>query len=68
MQIKKKSLIVALVSGLVVALVLVLTLIGYVICIELKAEESKRSYQDILRKISPGTSRAKDVRAGSGAS
>lgn len=50
MLIKQKSLIVALVSGLVVSLVLVLTLIGYLAYIELKGEEFKRSYNELLRK------------------
>ena len=50
MLIKRKSLIVALVSGFVVSLVLVLTLIGYLAYIELKDEEFKRSYNELLEK------------------
>lgn len=50
MLIKKKSLIVALISGFVISAVLVLTLIGYVFYIELKGEEFKRSYQELLSK------------------
>lgn len=51
MLIKKKSLIVALISGLVISAVLVLTLLGYVFYIELKGKEFKRSYQELLSKI-----------------
>jgi hypothetical protein len=50
MIIKQKSLIVVLISSLVISLVLVLTLIGYLIYIELKGEEFKRFYQDLLQK------------------
>lgn len=50
MIIKQKSLIVALVSSFVIILVLVLTLIGYLAYIELKGEELKRSYQELLQK------------------
>ena len=51
MLIKKKSLIVALVSSFVIALVLVLTLVGYVMYIELKGEEAHRVYQGLLQKV-----------------
>ncbi len=50
MIIKKKSLIVALISSIVISSVLVLTLVGYVMYIELKGEEFKRSYVELLRK------------------
>lgn len=50
MIIKQKSLVVALVSSFVIALVLVLTLIGYLAYIELKGEELKRSYLELLQK------------------
>ncbi len=50
MLIKQKSLIVAIVSSFVIALVLVLTLVGYLAYIELKGEEFKRSYQELLQK------------------
>jgi hypothetical protein len=50
MLIKKKSLIVSLVSSFVIALVLVLTLVGYFFYLEFKGEEFKRRYQDILEK------------------
>lgn len=50
MLIKRKSLIVALVSGVVISLVLILTLIGCFVYIEFKAEEFKRTYQELLRK------------------
>jgi len=51
MLIKKKSLIVALVSSFVIASVLVLTLVGYVAYTELKGEELRRAYQGLLQKI-----------------
>ncbi len=51
MLIKQKSLIVALVSSFVIALVLVLTLVAYLIYIELRGEEFKRSYQELLAKV-----------------
>ena len=50
MLIKKKSLVVALVSSLVIALVLILTLAGYFIYLEFKGEEFKRYYQELLSK------------------
>ena len=49
-MIKQKSLIVALISSFIIALVLVLTLIGYLVYIELKGEEFRRSYQVLLQK------------------
>ena len=51
MIIKKKSLIVALVSGYVIASVLVLTLIGYAVYLELKNENFIRSYELLLQKL-----------------
>ncbi len=51
MIIKKKSLAVVLISGFVISAVLVLTLIAYVIYVELKAEESKMAYQDSLKRL-----------------
>ncbi len=50
MIIKRKSLVVALVSGMVIALVLILTLAGYFMYIEFKGEEFKRTYQELLQK------------------
>ncbi|OGW94058.1 MAG: hypothetical protein A3G36_02750 [Omnitrophica bacterium RIFCSPLOWO2_12_FULL_45_13] len=50
MPIKKKSVIVALVSSLVIALVLILTLVGYLAYIEFKGEEFKRYYSELLDK------------------
>ena len=50
MLIKRKSLIVALVSSAVIALVLILTLVGYYIYLELKGEEFKRYYEELLGK------------------
>ncbi len=49
--IKKKSLIVALVSSFVISLVLVLTLIGYLAYIEIRGKEFERSYQALLQKV-----------------
>lgn len=54
MIIKKKSLVVALVSGVIISAVLILTLIGYIIYVELRAEEFKRQYQINLQKITDG--------------
>lgn len=51
MIIKKKSLVVVLVSGFLISAVLILTLIGYVIYVELKDEESKMTYQESLKSI-----------------
>jgi len=51
MMLKKKSLIVVLISGSIISAVLVLTLIGYVIYTEIKGEGLKRSYQYHLEKI-----------------
>lgn len=51
MIIKKKSLVVALVSSVVITLVMVITLVGYVAYIELKGEEFRHSYQGSLQKI-----------------
>lgn len=50
MLIKKKSIIVALVSSLVIALVLILTLVGYFAYLEFKGEEFKRYYYELLLK------------------
>jgi len=51
MIIKKKSLIVALISGFLVSLVLILTLIGYAVYLELKNENSIRAYESMLEKL-----------------
>lgn len=51
MIIKEKSLIVALVSGLIICGVLVLTLVGYLAYLELKDKELKSSYQQLLQKV-----------------
>lgn len=50
MLIKRKSLIVGLVSSIVIALVLIMTLVGYFIYIELKSREFGRVYQELLEK------------------
>ncbi|MDD5495551.1 MAG: hypothetical protein PHP46_00445 [Candidatus Omnitrophica bacterium] len=49
--IKQKSLIVAMVSSFVILLVLVFTLLGYLIYIELSGEDFKRTYEEMLRKV-----------------
>ncbi|MFH0764285.1 MAG: hypothetical protein V1927_04725 [Candidatus Omnitrophota bacterium] len=51
MIIKKKSLIVALVSGFIISLVLILTLIGYAAYLELKNENFIRSYECAMEKL-----------------
>jgi len=51
MIIKKKSLIVAFVSGCLISLVLILTLIGYAAYLELKNENFIRVYECALEKI-----------------
>lgn len=50
MIIKKKSLIVGLVSSIVIALVLIMTLVGYFIYLEFKSREFDRVYQELLEK------------------
>jgi len=50
MIIKRKSLIVGLVSGIVIALVLIMTLVGYFIYLEFKSREFGRVYQEFLEK------------------
>lgn len=51
MIIKKKSLIVALVSSLVICLVLVVNLAGYLIYLELKDDELGKAYRVLLQKV-----------------
>jgi hypothetical protein len=51
MLMKRKSLIVTLVSSFVISLVLVVTLIGYLAYIELKSEEFKRSYHHLMQGV-----------------
>jgi hypothetical protein len=50
MLIKRKSLIVGLISSIVIALVLIMTLIGYSIYLEFKSREFSRVYQELLEK------------------
>jgi len=52
MHLKKKSVVVALISGFIVSIVLILTLVGYSVYLELKNEESRISYMYALDKIS----------------
>jgi len=54
MLVKKKSVIVALISGFVLSCVLILTLVGYVAYTELKNEESKISYRRMLGRLNAG--------------
>ena len=49
--VKRKSLIVALVSSLVLSAVLIFTLIGYVAYLELKDKELKSSYYNQLWEL-----------------
>lgn len=51
MILKRKSLIVTLVSGFVLACVLILTLVGYIAYIEIENEESKRAYSHMLGRL-----------------
>lgn len=51
MLMKKKSMIVAIASGLVISSVLILTLAGYILYLEIKSEEFKRSYAALLAKV-----------------
>lgn len=51
MQIKRKSLAVAVISGVIISTVLILTLIAYVFYIELKNSESRTKYFQLLQKI-----------------
>jgi hypothetical protein len=51
MIIKKKSLIVALISSMVICFVLVINLAGYLIYLELKDDEMNKSYRSMLRKV-----------------
>lgn len=51
MLIKKKSLIVALVSSVVICLVLVINLIGYLIFLEMRDNDLNNAYQALLQKV-----------------
>lgn len=51
MLIKPKSLVVALASSFVIALVLVLTLASYLVYVELKGRQFDSSYQKQLSEI-----------------
>lgn len=51
MKIKKKSLIVALISSIVICLVLVVNLAGYLIYLELKDDELTKIYRMNLQKV-----------------
>ena len=51
MIIKKKSLIVAVVSSFIICCVLVLTLLGYLVYLELKDKELRTTYEQLLKKV-----------------
>jgi len=51
MLIKKKSLIVAFVSAVVISIVMVINLIGYMLYLEMKDDESERRYRSDLQKV-----------------
>ena len=53
MIIKKKSLIVAFVSSAIIAIVMILTLVGYVAYLEIKENEVKASYEHELKEYRP---------------
>lgn len=50
--IKKKSMVVAFVSGFIICLVLALTLVGYIVYLEMGEEKSKAAYRDLMEKAS----------------
>lgn len=56
---KKKNLIVALVSGVVISLVLIMTLVGYLVYIEIRESNARSVYNSILGSLYPnrGSSR-----------
>lgn len=54
MIIKRKSLVVALISSFVITIVLIVTLAGYFIYIEYKGEEFRKQYQQLLGKVKAG--------------
>ena len=49
--VKKKSLVVALVSSLIIAVVLILTLISYIVYLEIKDRERKASYEHRMGEL-----------------
>jgi hypothetical protein len=51
MLMKRKSVAVVVISGFIISLVLVLTLVAYVVYIEIKSEEFRSSYSHLLHKI-----------------
>jgi hypothetical protein len=54
MLIKRKSLVVAVISSMVIVLVLIVTLAGYSIYIEYKGEEFRKQYQLMLGRVKAG--------------
>ena len=50
MIIKRKSLVVGLISSVVIAAVLIMTLVGYFVYLEFKSREFGRIYQELLEK------------------
>jgi hypothetical protein len=51
MLIKKKSLVVAIISSFIISVVLILTLAGYLVYLELKDKELESTYQQLLQKV-----------------
>lgn len=51
MLVKRKSIAVVIISGFVISSVLVLTLVGYSIYMELKDNEAKLSYEHDLKQV-----------------
>jgi hypothetical protein len=51
MLIKKKSIVVVMVSGFVISSVLVLTLVGYAVYMELRDREAKLAYEHALERV-----------------
>jgi len=49
-MIKRKSLIVGLISSMIIALALIVTLVGYSVYLEFKNGEFKRIYQELLKE------------------
>lgn len=51
MLIKRKSLAVVIVSGFVISSVLVFTLVGYAVYMELRDREAKLAYEHALERV-----------------
>lgn len=51
MLIKKKSLVVAIISSFIICVVLILTLVGYVVYLEIRDKELQSAYIQLLQKV-----------------